>query len=111
MTSLVQVAYLSVSVSWYSCVALFLAPVSRCCVGFPLCIKAGLNYFSQLTIFQAVCRNNVETIEFLLDHGVDVTVKDIFDNTAVDNAKKQGLIKIVKLFDDYIGMRVNRPSA
>jgi len=60
---------------------------------------------------QAVSRNNIDTIKFLLDHGVDLSIKDGFGNTALDNAKCQGLHDVIKLFDDFIGMRVHRPIA
>lgn len=40
-----------------------------------------------------------------------MSIRDTFDNTALDNAKNQDLGIVVKLFDDYIGMRVVRPIA
>ncbi|KXJ29966.1 L-asparaginase [Exaiptasia diaphana] len=69
------------------------------------------DYDGRTPLHIAVCRNNIETIKFLLDNGVDVSIRDIFDNTALDNAKSQDLENVVKLFNDYIGMRVVRPSA
>ena len=36
---------------------------------------------------QAVCRNNVNTVKFLLDCGVDLTVRDLYGFTPLRNAE------------------------
>lgn len=51
------------------------------CFCFVLLIKFFLFYF------QAVCRNNMNTVKFLLDCGVDLNVRDLYGFTPLKNAE------------------------
>ena len=48
-------------------------------------------------ICQAIAHGNEEMARFLLSAGAKVDQKDMFGNTALDEARKRGLQKIVKL--------------
>ena len=54
---------------------------------------------------QAVCRNNVETVAFLLEHGVNPYLRDVFGSTPTDNAKSYELHNIIDMLDGYCGLK------
>ena len=54
---------------------------------------------------QAVCRNNVETVAFLLEHGVNPYLRDVFGSTPMDNAKSYELHNIIDILDGYCGLK------
>lgn len=51
--------------------------------------------------FQAVCRNNAETVTFLLEHGVNPHLRDVYGNTPLDNAKCYEIENIVNMLEDF----------
>lgn len=55
--------------------------------------------------FQAVCRNNAETVAFLLEHGVNPNLCDVFGSTPLDNARSYELENIVNMLEEYCGER------
>ena len=55
--------------------------------------------------FQAVCRNNAETVAFLLEHGVNPYLCDVFGSTPLDNARSYELENIVHMLEEYCGVR------
>ena len=61
--------------------------------------------FSSCFEFQAVCRNNVDTVAFLLEHGVNPYLRDIFGSTPLDDAKSYELVKIIDMLDEYCGIK------
>ena len=60
---------------------------------------------SLLLYFQAVCRNNAETVAFLLEHGVNPYLCDVFGSTPLDYARSYELENIVHMLEEYCGVR------
>ena len=58
--------------------------------------------------FQAVCRNNVETVAFLLEHRVDPYLRDVFGNTPLDNANCYELENIVNMLEEFSADKQSR---
>ena len=54
-----------------------------------------------LFLFQAVCRNNYDTVKLLLECGANSLAKDVFGHTPVDNAKSNNLQNIVLLLEEF----------
>ena len=53
------------------------------------------------SFLQAVCRHNAETVAFLLEHGVNPHLRDIFGSTPLDNAKCYELENIVNMLEEF----------
>jgi len=58
------------------------------------------DYDRRTPLHVAVCRNNVETVAFLVEHGVNPHLRDVFGSTALDNARCYELENIVNLLEE-----------
>lgn len=63
------------------------------------------DYDKRTPLHVAVCRNNVETVAFLLEHGVNPYLRDVFGSTPMDNAKSYELHNIIDMLDGYCGLK------
>lgn len=63
------------------------------------------DYDKRTPLHVAVCRNNVDTVAFLLEHGVNPYLRDIFGSTPLDDAKSYELVKIIDMLDEYCGIK------
>lgn len=59
------------------------------------------DYDKRTPLHVAVCRNNMETVAFLLENGVNPHLRDIFDSTPLDNARCYHLENIVSMLEEY----------
>ncbi|KAJ7369304.1 hypothetical protein OS493_039898 [Desmophyllum pertusum] len=59
------------------------------------------DYDKRTPLHVAVCRNNAETVAFLLEHGVNPYLRDVFGSTPLDNAKSYELENIVNMLEEY----------
>ena len=49
--------------------------------------------------FQAVAKGNSDLVMYLLNHDVQINVKDIYGETPLNEAKRRGFQEIVELFE------------
>lgn len=63
------------------------------------------DYDKRTPLHVAVCRNNTETVAFLLEHGVNPYLCDVFGSTPLDNARSYELENIVHMLEEYCGAR------
>lgn len=59
------------------------------------------DYDKRTPLHVAVCRNNAETVTFLLEHGVNPHLRDVYGNTPLDNAKCYEIENIVNMLEDF----------
>lgn len=53
-------------------------------------------------IFQAVAQNDVETVKYLVNHGADSNVTDLFGRSPLSDAKTHEFDSIINLLKDGI---------
>lgn len=63
------------------------------------------DYDKRTPLHVAVCRNNIDSVIFLLEHGVNPHLRDIFGSTPLDNAKCYGLENITSILEEYSEMK------
>ncbi|KAL9952035.1 hypothetical protein ACROYT_G039235 [Oculina patagonica] len=63
------------------------------------------DYDKRTPLHVAVSRNNVETVAFLLEHGVNPYLRDVFGSTPLDNAKSYDLENIIGMLEEYCGKK------
>ncbi|CAH3040637.1 unnamed protein product [Porites lobata] len=66
------------------------------------------DYDKRTPLHVAVCRNNVETVAFLLEHRVDPYLRDVFGNTPLDNANCYELENIVNMLEEFSADKQSR---
>lgn len=79
--------------------------VSFICI---LWLTAAVHELTRFLSFQAVCRNNAETVAFLLEHRVDPYLRDVFGNTPLDNANCYELENIVNMLEEFSADKQSR---
>ena len=58
-------------------------------------------------VFQAVCHNNNKTVKFLLDCGVDLSLRDLYGFTPLRNAERLENKEMVEMLQSAMATKIS----
>ena len=57
--------------------------------------------------FQAVCQNNIKSVKFLLECGVDLSVRDLYGFTPLRNAELLRNKEMVEILQSHVATKIS----